>query len=81
MRSCFDEKRSGTGKLYGIRLQLLGWRLIGRALTENVAEPAYGQNESCSQDTRAVSSTDLNNLHGPWFGKRIAQRNVLARRR
>jgi hypothetical protein len=27
---------------------------IARALTENVAEPAYGQHESGSHDTRAV---------------------------
>ena len=45
-------------------------------LTENLAVPAYGPHASCSPDTRAVSSTALNNLHGSWFGKRIAQRNV-----
>lgn len=45
-------------------------------LTENLAVPAYGPHGSCSPDTRAVSSTALNNLHGSWFGKRIAQQNV-----
>jgi hypothetical protein len=41
-------------------------------LTENVAEPACGQHESCLQNARTVYSTDLNNLHGRRFGKRIA---------
>jgi hypothetical protein len=46
---------------------------IPRALTEKVAQPAYGQHKAGSRDARAVSSIHFNHLHGPWFGKRIAQ--------
>jgi hypothetical protein len=28
--------------------------------------------ESCPVTTRALFSSDVNNLHKPWFGKRIA---------
>lgn len=65
-----DNQHSGTGKLLGIRLQL-GWRRIGRALTENVAEPAYGQHRYCAPVTRVVFLTNLNNLHGPCLANRL----------
>jgi hypothetical protein len=54
---------------------------IPRALTEKVAEPAYGQHESGSHDARAVSSIHFNHLHGPRFGNRIAHTECRGKRR
>jgi hypothetical protein len=71
-RWCWEAECSGADKLCGTRRHPVESRPIGRGLTENVVMPACSQHESRSHGTRAASSADLNNLHGPWFGKGIA---------
>jgi hypothetical protein len=38
--------------------------------------PACGQQQFRSHETRAASSTDLNNLHATWFGNCFARWNI-----
>jgi hypothetical protein len=46
------------------------------SVTEIAPKPACGQHWFRSHDIRAVSSTDLNNLHATWFGNCLAQWNI-----
>ena len=45
-------------------------------MTEMVSKPACGQHQFGSQDTRSLSSTDLNSLRATRFGNRLAQWNI-----
>ena len=46
------------------------------SVTEMASQPACGQRQFGSHVSRAVSSTDLNNLRATWFGNCLAQWNI-----